>query len=479
MKLTRKAFLLAKNLRKAWGLVSEEAELTGRREIIRHMEDQLGNAWMERIFTTRGKMKPKRVDEIIDQASSRRSGRLGPLYELMYYTEQDPRIGGLIDKRIGAVTRVLWDVRPGNKDNSQSVEAAEFLNRYFEDIRFKDFLKAGMDGRKYGVTAFQNIVREEGRFYTFEDPTNENQISQSRWFQEYSNDSRWGQLYIKNKKNDKIFIDNPNDIHPVRLTLFAEKRKRGYYDMTGFMGRVLRLYVAKLWTLTFFMQSIEHFGKPFIWATLPDVNFKDPKFKAEMQAVLQQFSSRRWGVFPQELEINNLDATSGSGNAMHFDWLDYINTELAITIVGQNLSTEVSGGSFAAAITHAGVEERIVEEDIEWIEEQINDEFIFWLVRLNYPDMPKEDFPILSLTPKKNIDIEKESRGLKSASELIDVPVEEVRARLQIRAPRMKDNIDEEATGADRYDEEVIGPSTNRANNADRLLRALGGGNGG
>lgn len=434
------------------------------------MSDQIGSGWVDRIFSTRSNLRPDKVEAIMNAASSRAAGRLGPLYELYYYCETDARIGGLIDKRVGAVTRALHEVTPGNKDNPDSVDAARFISKYLEDIRFKNFIKAAMDGRKYGVTAFQNIVETDGNMYFFRDPSNESQISQSRWWQGRSSDDNWGKLYLKSEdlKND-LYIDNHSDIHPARLSVFTNTRKRGYYDMTGFMNRVLKLYVAKIWTLTFLMQSIEQYGRPFIWTVLPEDKFKSPRFKSTVSSVLRQFSGSRWGVFPEGFDLEHLDASSGTGNALHFDWLEYINTELAVAIVGQNLSTEVTGGSFAAATTHASVEERIVEEDIEWIQEQMNDNFIFWLIKMNWPDMDREDYPILKLSPVKNIDMERIARGFKSATELIDVPVEEIRAQLQIRAPRKSE--DEEG-----YDEEVIGPSTTRRRrDADQLLRGLTG----
>lgn len=475
MKLVKRIQTLAHNTKTVLNAVLSKNTIIGQRQIQHLMNDQLGSGWIDRVFVVRSRLQPERVDTIIDQASSRTAGRLGPLYELLYYTEQDARIGGLVDKRIGSSSRVFWDVVPGNKDNSQSVDASHFISKYIEDIRFKQFLQAAMDGRKYGVTGFHNIIREVGGMYVFDDPTNENQISQSRWWQERSNDENWGQLYLKNTDGKKLFLNNEDDIHPAQLTVFINKNKRGYYDTTGFMNRVLRLYVAKIWTLTFLMQSIERFGKPFLWSTLTDRNFRDEEFKETVASVLRQFSGQRWGVFPEGFELEYLDASSATQSTMHHDWLNFINTEMAIAIVGQNLSTEVDGGSFAAAVSHASVEQKIVEEDIEWLEEQINDEFLYWLVKINYPEMPVEDYPKLTLTQVKDVDVEKVARGYKALSELIDVPIEEIRSKAQTRPPRIKEDAEEGAVGLELYDEEVVGPSTrNRSRTGDALLRALG-----
>lgn len=440
------------------------------------MDDQIGAGWVDRLFAVRGRLSPDTVERIVNEASSRTLGKLGPLYEIMLYIEQDPRIGGMIDKRVGAASRSNWMVKPGNRDNTQSLEAARFLEKYIEDIRFKSFLKSIMEGRKYGVTAFQNVVVDVGDKYVFQDPTDEGiQISQSRWYQEAKNEnSEWGRLYLKTRDGEKRYLHRDDHISAEQLSIFIDQRKRGFYDMTGFMGRVVRYYPAKIWTLLFFAQAVERFGKPFVYSILSEKHFNDPAFKSKVSTVLKNFGAERWGVFPEGFSMAFLNTQTAVSTDMHITFLNWLNTEMAIAILGQNLSTEVSGGSFAAAITHAAVEDQIVEDDIDWMAEQLNDQFVYWLVRINFPALDPDDYPALVLSQVKNIDVEKTARGLKAASELIDIPESEVYAALQIRNPIVKEGVDPAASGADRYDERVVGPDARRATRADSLLRSLG-----
>lgn len=475
MKLLSKLKTYTKNVSTLFNAVLTDDTIIGQRQINDMMVDQLGSGWLDRIMAVRGKLNPDSVERIINNASSRTNGKLGELYELMYYIENDPRLGGLLEKRIGSASRVITNIKPGNKDNSDSVDASSFIERYLDDIRFKTFLQAAMDGRKYGVTGFHNIIVEQGDKYCFKDPTDENQISQSRWFQERSGDGNWGKLYLKNAQGNKLFLHREEDIHPAQLSVFVHKNKRGYYDTTGFMNRVTRLYVAKVWTMVFLMQSVERFGKPYIWTKLTEEKFKNEEFKSKVERVLKNFGAERWGVFPDGFDISSLDTASSAGEAMHMNMLNFANVEMAVAIVGQNLSTEVQGGSFAAAASHAEVEEDITIDDVEWLEEQINDNFLYWLIRLNYPTMDRDDYPKIALTPVKNVDVEKVARGYDALTKLIDVPVEEIRSKAQTRQPRLKEDAEEDATGADRYDEEVVGPSVRqRARNGDALLRSLG-----
>lgn len=454
-------------------LLQAEERPMSKKDLTQLMVDQLGAGWIDRVFAVRGKLNPSTVDSIISGASSRKFGDIGKLYELFYYIRNDARIGGMVDKRVSAVSRAMWDVEPGNKDNSTSVDASQFLNKYLNDIRLKSFLEQGMDGKLYGVTAFHNIILDVGSHYVFKDPS-ENQISQSRWYQERSNDQDWGKLYMKSREGKKLFLHKEEDIHPAQISPFIYKYKKGYYDTTGIMARVTRLYVAKIWTIVFLSQLVERHGKPFIYAMLNDKNFNDPDFKGKVTSVLKQFGAERWGVFPDGFNIESLDSHSPGATDMHIKFLDFINVETAIAILGQNLSTEVQGGSFAAASSHADVEDDLVETDVEWLQEQMNDGFIYWLIRINYPELIVDDYPKIRLTAKKNIDVEKVARSFKAASELVDVPVSEIYSETQIRPPRKKENAPEDATGSELYDEEVVGPSTRRrARRLDEFVNGI------
>lgn len=461
-------------VRNSWALLTSDKRKVAPRDISDLMVQQLGGGWINRLMAVRGKLKPSSVETVINDASSRKSGAIGKLFELMYYVTNDARIGGMLDKRISAVSRVMWNLEPGNKDNSTSVDAANFLDSYLTDIRFKGFLESAMDGKLYGVTGFHNVVYDAGSHYVFKDPTS-HQISQSRWWQERSNEDNWGELYLKTRQGKKLFLNRPDDIHPAQISAFIYKHKKGYYDTTGIMARVLRLYTFKVWTLVFLSQLVERHGKPFIYTVLNENDFKNDEFKSTVKRVLQQFGAERWGIFPEGFEMEALETNTPGQADMHINLLNYINTELAIALLGQNLSTEVQGGSFAAASSHVGVEQRLTETDLEWLEEQINDHFLYWLIQINYPELDTSEYPKLSLTQIKDVDVEKVARGYKALAELVDVPVAEIREKAQTRAPRVKEGAPEDATGAARYDEAVVGPSTTRrASTLDNFLNNLG-----
>lgn len=438
------------------------------------MKSEFGPNYYDRIMAVRGKLRPAFVEMVLNNASSRTSGNLGQLYELMYYIRQDARIGGMIKKRNDSATRINWNVTSGNKDNTQANEAANFLSKYYNDIKFKSLIRLAMDGRWYGFTAFQNIIIDAGSHYIFKDPA-KNQISQSRWFQETSSGDKFGNIYLKDNNGKKRFINDINDVNFYRTSSFVNEHKNGYYDLTGEMARIIRLQVLKVWTIVFLSQLVERYGKPFIYSNLDDDHFKDPVFKADVERILANFGAERYGVFPDGFKIESLTAGESSSASIHLDVINFVNTENAISILGQNLTSEVKGGSFAAASTHYDVEEHLTEGDIEWFSEELQDDFQYKLISMNYPDLDLEDYPILNIDLIKNVDVEKIARGYDALSKLIDVPVEEIRQKAQSRQPRLKDKADPSSNGLDKYDEEVIGPSSRSASSTiNSFLNTIG-----
>ncbi|GAG30043.1 unnamed protein product, partial [marine sediment metagenome] len=85
-------------------------------------------------------------------------------------------------------------------------------------------------------------------------------------------------------------------------------------------------------------------------------------------------------------------ASEGKGKAdsMHSVYINAMNIEIAMSILGTNLTTEVQGGSFAAAQTHMEVREDIIESDRKMVEGGFN-ELIRMTHKLNFstPEAPK------------------------------------------------------------------------------------------
>jgi hypothetical protein len=115
-------------------------------------------------------------------------------------------------------------------------------------------------------------------------------------------------------------------------------------------------------------------------------------------------------VVPDEYSVDMFDGSQGKGknDSVHKTFLDYMNTELAMSVLGNNLSTEVQGGSFAAATALMGVREDFIEGD-QKVGEWVFTELIKRTHSYNFNSEP----PKLVLLRKEKIDIERVDRDSK------------------------------------------------------------------
>lgn len=90
--------------------------------------------------------------------------------------------------------------------------------------------------------------------------------------------------------------------------------------------------------------------------------------------------------------VELIEATARSENAFKL-LLDKIEVNIAIALLGQNLSTEVQGGSFAAATAHNAVRLDYLDADAQTISTAIRESVLKAFVRFNYPGVDEDTAP--------------------------------------------------------------------------------------
>ena len=171
---------------------------------------------------------------------------------------------------------------------------------------------------------------------------------------------------------DKFVVHSPN----AGVSLPHAKR--------GFLRACLPLALAKRFGLRWWLSTIERNGQPQIYATLPSEASAD--VVASTQDALLNLSSHWAAVFKGAASITSIPV--GADNEIHAKFLTWINTEYAIAALGNNLTTEVQGGSFAASQTGDNVRGDYLAADLTELDETITDQWIAPTVRFNWPGAP-------------------------------------------------------------------------------------------
>jgi phage gp29-like protein len=158
------------------------------------------------------------------------------------------------------------------------------------------------------------------------------------------------------------------------------------------------------------MEMVERWGQPQVVAKTDDATLKDAIIEA-----LKQIGIDWRAAFPKDTEVEAIDVSVDAD--LHPKFIDKIDTDHAITILGQNLTTEVKdGGSFAAAAAHNRVRYDILAADAIELAETITHGWVELLVAINWPGAPVP-YAEFVLTPRRELKTEDFQAGLCTADE--------------------------------------------------------------
>ena len=148
--------------------------------------------------------------------------------------------------------------------------------------------------------------------------------------------------------------------------------------------------------LKFWTEFAEKFGQPWIKATYP----LGTQQARVMQMLDMLNTTIQDGVVavPSEFNVETIDVNKTSSGDIFNQFLEHMNEEIAIGILGQTLTTKMdkAGGSFAAAKVHGTIRKDLVEEDRKMVERAFN-ELISWIYEINWNvDQVKPVFQLVS-----------------------------------------------------------------------------------
>ena len=108
---------------------------------------------------------------------------------------------------------------------------------------------------------------------------------------------------------------------------------------------------------------------------------------------------------PKNFEVDVVEAARG-GDSVHSKFIDAANTDIAIAVLGTNLTMEIKSGSLAAAEVSRDVAEDQVESDEKLTEEFLN-ELLGKIYQLNWSS---DQCPVFDLFAEEDIDKERSER---------------------------------------------------------------------
>jgi phage gp29-like protein len=139
-------------------------------------------------------------------------------------------------------------------------------------------------------------------------------------------------------------------------------------------------WLAKKFAIQDMARHSEVHGSPLRAGMTPEGSTLETRkqFAADLGAVASDTAI----ALPPGFDVKLVEATARTHEVFHSE-IDWANAEIAVAIVGGNLTTEVRGGSLAAAQVHNAVRQDLIEADGETLSSTLRDQALTWWAELN------------------------------------------------------------------------------------------------
>lgn len=104
-------------------------------------------------------------------------------------------------------------------------------------------------------------------------------------------------------------------------------------------------------------------------------------------------------ALPDGFDLKLLELSAGTAE-LYAKQIEMANAAIVINVKGQNLTTEVTGGSHAAAKQHGGGEQDQLESDAQGESTFLKEQPLSWYALVNYGDRKAAPYPVRATTPE-------------------------------------------------------------------------------
>lgn len=347
---------------------------------------------------------PSRVVAVYSEAETGRIARLIDLYKGTRIV--DGRLNSVCNARILSIIGrpIVWKPPPGYESDKDARENASILaqlwGRQRASLRTVGHLAhAVLEGAAFGELHYE-IDEPTGWTTARIAPVRSNRL-----------------MYVDERP---VFLQDPGDTTGIPLADQPEKwifhqPGAGAADYPWRLGALRTRIIPstiKRFTVRAWIAMLERWGQPQLVAEYePD---HDPDGTSDSTGDDITASLSRMGIdwrmaVPTGTKITAIPVSVSE--ELHKKFIDSQNIEDAIAILGQNLTTEVTGGSFAATAAHRRVSHDILAADWAELAETLTDQWAECVIRYNRPGTPIP-YAEAVLTPKRELTVAEYQAGL-------------------------------------------------------------------
>jgi|UniRef100_A0A7V6A5W2 phage gp29-like protein len=172
---------------------------------------------------------------------------------------------------------------------------------------------------------------------------------------------------------------------PWKVIYHRYKAKSGHDTRAGVLRVVGYMYLLKNYSLKDWAAFNEVFGMPLRLGKYDPAS--TPADRDALIQAVRNLGTDAAGIISKNTEIEFVEATNRLSGSNPFQVLaDFCNREMSKAILGQTLTTDVSGGTgtYAAAKVHAQVRRDLVEADAQSLAQTLREQLLRPLVGFNF-----------------------------------------------------------------------------------------------
>lgn len=291
---------------------------------------------------------------------------------------RDARLAGVARARVLAITSRRWAVRPpvGYEQDRQALAIAQAVTQVlYQTPGFAQRRGELADGILRPVAILEHDWQIDRNGWRVSRPRRidpaliDYDIRQGCWV--VAEGSLRGTPL--REWQDKFVIHSPSG----GLALPAYRR--------GALRPMLSLSLAKRYGLRWWAEMLERFGQPQVYGIVEGTN-ANATLLNELTEGLRNLSSQWSAAFKGGTKIEALPVSIN--DEAHKKFIDFVNTEYAVNLLGGNLSTESKDGQVYGSQAQAQVRSDLLAADLVELDETIVDQWIEPTVRFNAPGAP-------------------------------------------------------------------------------------------
>lgn len=303
--------------------------------------------------------------------------------------DSDTAIGGAVEQRISGVISAGSEIVPGPSRSDNARQLAKFAIRLLKHIpKLGTFRREALRSIQYGWSPIELQWKYDMDLGASPQWGIARAVVRKPWNYHITKD---GYLVRgTHSGRDPEILDSPTD--EMRYRIFTAGSTESPYG---------EAYLRRVWLLFFLSKKFERMSAQQMQRSLGLIKAKmgggrgrnsQHKIDADLSRVLTMLNSYNilWEIGDSTLTFVDMPNVTKNTVAL----LDYFNTQKRIAIVGQNLSSEVRAGSFAATQTHVDdVLRSYIEADAREEQDWYNDQIIAPAIFLNFGEQDPMDMP--------------------------------------------------------------------------------------